>query len=54
MNVRRNGGEVAKATSASSSLLTAAEFQDLAEVPPEVEWFANIENDNTRRAYPPM
>ena len=32
-------------------LLTAAEFQSLADVPPEVEWFANIENPNTRRAY---
>lgn len=32
-------------------LLTAAEFQSLADVPPEVEWFANIENENTRRAY---
>lgn len=32
-------------------LLTAAEFQSLANVPPEVEWFANIENANTRRAY---
>ena len=32
-------------------LLTASEFQSLAEVPPEVEWFANIENANTRRAY---
>ena len=31
--------------------LTAAEFQGLADVPPEVEWFANIENANTRRAY---
>lgn len=31
--------------------LTAAEFQNLANVPPEVEWFANIENANTRRAY---
>jgi site-specific recombinase XerD len=31
--------------------LTAAEFQQLADVPPEVEWFANIENPNTRRAY---
>jgi hypothetical protein len=25
-------------------LLTAAEFQRLADVPPEVEWFANITN----------
>ena len=32
-------------------LLTAAEFQSLADVPPEAEWFANIENKNTRRAY---
>src|ERR1017187_7142838 len=32
-------------------LLTSAEFQTLADVPPEVEWFANIENPNTRRAY---
>jgi hypothetical protein len=32
-------------------LLTAAEFQRLADVPPEVEWFANIRNRSTRRAY---
>jgi integrase/recombinase XerD len=32
-------------------LLTAAEFQKLADVPPEVEWFANISNHHTRRAY---
>ena len=31
--------------------LTAREFQSLADVPPEIEWFANIENKNTRRAY---
>jgi integrase/recombinase XerD len=31
--------------------LNAAEFHLLAEVPPELEWFANIENPNTRRAY---
>ena len=31
--------------------LTAREFQILAAVPPEAEWFANIENANTRRAY---
>jgi integrase/recombinase XerD len=34
-----------------TALLTAAQFQSLAEVPPEVEWFANITNANTRRAY---
>lgn len=31
--------------------LTAEQFQDLAAVPPEVEWFANLTNLNTRRAY---
>ncbi len=32
-------------------ILTSAEFNTLADVPPEVEWFANLENPNTRRAY---
>jgi len=32
-------------------LLTAAEFHRLADVPPEVEWFANLTNAHTRRAY---
>lgn len=31
--------------------LTAAEFQYLAAVPAAVEWFANIDNPRTRRAY---
>ncbi|MBJ2221685.1 MULTISPECIES: tyrosine-type recombinase/integrase [unclassified Pseudomonas] len=31
--------------------LTAAEFQQLASVPAAVEWFANIDNPRTRRAY---
>jgi integrase/recombinase XerD len=31
--------------------LTAADFLRLADVPPEVEWFANITNKATRRAY---
>ena len=31
--------------------LTAAEFQRLADVPPEAEWFANIKNPRTKRAY---
>ena len=34
-----------------SRLLTAAEFHRLADVPPEVEWFANLTNPHTRRAY---
>ena len=31
--------------------LTRAEFQGLGEIPPEAEWFANIRNAATRRAY---
>ena len=31
--------------------LTDAEFQRLADVPPEAEWFANLSNANTKRAY---
>jgi integrase/recombinase XerD len=34
-----------------SRLLTAAEFQQLADVPPETEWFANLTNLHTKRAY---
>lgn len=39
------------AVATQERLLTASEFQTLENVPPEVEWFANIENANTRRAY---
>ena len=31
--------------------MTAREFQGLADVPAEAEWFANIDNRQTRRAY---
>ena len=31
--------------------LSRAEFQGLTDVPPEAEWFANIDNAKTRRAY---
>ena len=31
--------------------LTSAEFSQLEDVPPETEWFANIDNQHTRRAY---
>lgn len=34
-----------------SRMLTAPEFQQLAKVPAATEWFANIDNPNTRRAY---
>ena len=36
---------------AAERSLTAARFQGLAEVPSELEWFANIDNKSTRRAY---
>ncbi len=36
---------------ASNRMLTREEFQGLADLPPETEWFANIRNPNTRRAY---
>jgi site-specific recombinase XerD len=32
-------------------VLTAAEFQRLADVPPEAEWFKNLDNSHTKRAY---
>jgi len=35
----------------SNRLLTNADFVRLADVPPEIEWFANIDNAQTRRAY---
>jgi integrase/recombinase XerD len=35
----------------TNRLLTAAEFHQLADVPPEVEWFANLSNAHTRRVY---
>ena len=31
--------------------LTATQFRQLAAVPPEAEWFANLDNPRTRRAY---
>ena len=44
------GRDIAK-TSATDRRLTSAQFQGLAEMPAEAEWFANIANSNTRRAY---
>ena len=35
----------------AARFLTAAEFHRLADVPPEAEWFANLTNRHTRRAY---
>jgi hypothetical protein len=37
--------------SVEGRFLTRAEFHRLADVPPETEWFANLDNENTRLAY---
>jgi integrase/recombinase XerD len=39
--------------SVEGRFLTRAEFRRLSDVPPEAEWFANIDNENTRLAYSP-
>ena len=44
-------GRTVAAKVAPKRLLTAAEFQGLSDVPPEAEWFANVSNPRTRRAY---
>ncbi|RMR14237.1 Phage integrase family site specific recombinase [Pseudomonas amygdali pv. ulmi] len=43
--------EVTKVLSDDHRRLTAVEFQQLARVPSAVEWFANLDNPRTRRAY---
>lgn len=35
----------------NNRLLTAEDFLRLSDVPPEVEWFANLTSPATRRAY---
>src|ERR1700722_18957991 len=51
MNIAAKTDPLPIQISPADRLLTAAEFQKLADVPPEVEWFANISNHHTRRAY---
>jgi hypothetical protein len=46
-----SGGNQLPAVRQEKRALTAAEFQNLAAVPAEMEWFANIDNKRTRRAY---
>jgi integrase/recombinase XerD len=43
--------DVALSAPESRYALSVAEFQGLADMPPELEWFASIESDHTRRAY---
>jgi site-specific recombinase XerD len=40
-----------KAVTLPRRALTSSEFSQLEDVPPETEWFANIDNPHTRRAY---
>jgi integrase family protein with SAM-like domain len=47
----KNAQNSALPTPIVKGLLTRQEFQQLADVPPELEWFANIDNARTRRAY---
>src|SRR5713101_1080361 len=35
----------------NTRILTPAEFYDLSEIPPELEWFGNLDNKNTLKAY---
>jgi hypothetical protein len=35
----------------SKEKLTPQQFNELADVPPEIEWLGNITNKKTRRAY---
>ena len=43
--------DVANTLAKGRITLSAAEFQGLADMPPELEWFASIESVHTRRAY---
>ncbi|MGB7303353.1 MAG: tyrosine-type recombinase/integrase [Burkholderiaceae bacterium] len=47
----RRGEPSSKELNSGARRLTTAEFQHLADVPPEAEWFANIDSAQTRRAY---
>ena len=47
----QRGELVVRPAGAGGALLTQEAFQRLAEVPPEVEWFANLTSPATRRAY---
>jgi len=46
-----NSAKFPISTNQEARLLTAPEFQDLAAIPAEVEWFKNHDNDHTKRAY---
>jgi hypothetical protein len=46
-----NGHSLGIALESEGKRLSRAEFQGLGDMPPELEWFANLDNPRTRRAY---
>jgi hypothetical protein len=50
-NSVNKSGRSAVIPATEGRVLTAAAYQGLADVPPEFEWFANLGNGATRRAY---
>lgn len=50
MSISNNSNNSLSNTAATNTL-TAPQFQQLAAVPSELEWFANLDNPQTRRAY---
>src|SRR5689334_2199312 len=46
-----NGDSLSVALEPEGKRLSRAEFQGLGEMPSELEWFANLDNPRTRRAY---
>lgn len=51
MELDRDRRKLAVRKSNNEPVLTREEFHTLANVPPEAEWFGDIQNPNTRRAY---
>jgi len=47
----KRGGLNVPILAGEERLLSKVEFQRLADVPPEAEWFTNLTNENTKRAY---
>jgi hypothetical protein len=46
-----NADSLAVGLEPAGKRLGRAEFQGLGDMPPELEWFANLDNPRTRRAY---
>jgi len=49
--IPQNPGNSDLATTAEVPMLTSAQYRQLSEVPSAIEWFANIDDPQTRRAY---